>query len=81
MTDVAAICAVDIIAPVTWRTQGFWKSRRGRTFGIVAAFAPTVFAIGVERISGYSRGLAVMIGPFWIGFATVRSALMKDKAL
>jgi len=78
--DVPAICEVNIIAPVTWRTEGFWMNRQGRIFGIVVAFAPTVFAIGLERIAGYSRGLALMIGPLWIGFATVKPAhILKEQ--
>lgn len=75
MTDPAAIAAgpeVSIIAPVGWRTQAFWAARKGRVFGIVVAFSPSVLALGIEAIVGYSRGIAIMVGPLWIGFATAR---------
>jgi len=70
---------VSIITPVTWKANSFWMTRRGRTCGIVLAFSSTTFALGVEVITGSSRGLAVMIGPLWIGFATLRRAHLTDQ--
>jgi len=70
---------VSIITPVTWKANSFWMTRRGRTCGIVLAFSPTTFALGVEAITGSSRGLAVFVGPLWIGFATLRPAHLTDQ--
>lgn len=63
---------VNIISPVKWKTDSFWMTKRGRTCGIVLAFSPTTFALGIEAITGSSRGLALFVGPLWIGFATLR---------
>lgn len=51
-----------------------WKAKRIFQFGqrpaiVVIAFSPRNFTFGVEIINGYAKGLALVIGPFWIGVA------------
>ncbi|PZO77058.1 MAG: hypothetical protein DI640_01360 [Sphingomonas taxi] len=60
---------VSMDAPVKWSVQAFFRATRNYAGGIVLGFAPTFCAIGAELLTGDTRGVAVMIGPFWIGFA------------
>lgn len=75
MTDSATTdqrITIDIRTPEKWAARGFWAWRRRRTFGVVLAFSPVIFAVGVEVLNGYGKGLAVIVGPFWLGFATAK---------
>jgi hypothetical protein len=60
---------VSMDAPIKWATRTFFRATRRHAGGIVLGFAPTFFAIGAELITGRSRGIALMIGPFWLGSA------------
>jgi len=56
-------------APIKWSVRTFFRATRNHAGGVVLGFAPTFFAIGVELITGGTRGVALMIGPFWLGLA------------
>lgn len=60
---------VSMDAPIKWATRTFFRATNRYAGGIVLGFAPTFFAIGAELITGSTRGIALMIGPFWLGFA------------
>jgi len=60
---------IDLRLPAHWAVRHFWIGGR-RKYGVAVAFSPRIFALGVEVINGYGKGLAVMIGPFWIGTLT-----------
>ncbi len=60
---------VSMDAQVKWSVRTFFRATDTHAGGIVLGFAPTFFAIGVEMITGDTRGVALMIGPFWLGFA------------
>lgn len=60
---------VSMDAQVKWSVRTFFRATRNRAGGIVLGFAPTFFALGIELITGDTRGVALMIGPFWLGFA------------
>jgi len=55
---------------VRWSARFFFRATRRHAGGIVLGFCPSFFAIGGELITGETRGIALMIGPFWLGFAT-----------
>jgi hypothetical protein len=63
---------INITTPAKWKAQGFWAWRKRRAFGLVLAFCPTMFSFGGELIVGESKGAALIAGPFWLGFATLR---------
>lgn len=63
---------IDIRTPEKWVSRSFWAWRGRRTFGIVIAFCPTVFAAGIEVLNGYGKGAAIVVGPLWLGFATAK---------
>ncbi len=54
---------------VRWSTRFFFRATRRYASGVVLGFCPSLFAIGGELITGETRGIALMIGPFWLGFA------------
>jgi hypothetical protein len=56
-------------AQIKWSVRTFFRATRNHAGGIVLGFAPTFFAIGAELITGDTRGVAFMVGPFWLGFA------------
>lgn len=56
-------------AEIKWSVRTFFRAIRNHAGGVVLGFAPTFFAIGAELITGSTRGVALMIGPFWLGFA------------
>lgn len=60
---------VSMDAQIKWSVRSFFRATRNHAGGIVLGFAPTFFAIGAELITGDTRGVALMIGPFWLGFA------------
>lgn len=60
---------VSMDAQVKWSARTFFRATKNYAGGIALGFAPTFFAIGAELITGDTRGVAFMIGPFWIGFA------------
>jgi hypothetical protein len=64
--------AIDIRTPEKWAARGFWAWRRRRTFGVVLAFSPAIFAAGFEVLNGYGKGVAIMAGPLWLGFITAK---------
>ena len=68
-TKVPLEVHVNMEAPIKWSTRTFFRATPRHVGGIVLGFAPTFFAIGAELITGRSRGVALMIGPFWLGFA------------
>lgn len=68
-TKVPPEVHVNMEAPIKWATRTFFRATRRHVGGIVLGFAPTFFAIGAELITGRTRGVALMIGPFWLGFA------------
>jgi len=60
---------VSMDAQIKWSVRTFFRTTQNHAGGIVLGFAPTFFAIGAELITGDTRGVAFMIGPFWLGFA------------
>ena len=60
---------VSMDAQVKWSVRTFFRATRSHAGGIVVGFAPTFFAIGAELVTGDTRGIALMVGPFWLGFA------------
>ena len=62
---------LDISTPIGWKVRHLWVHKMGRYSAVVFAFCPTHFAVGFEFLVMESKGLAVMLGPFWIGFATL----------
>jgi len=60
---------VNMEAPIKWATRTFFRATRRHVGGIVIGFAPSFFAFGAELITGRTSGIALMIGPFWLGFA------------
>jgi len=60
---------VSMDAQIKWSVRTFFRATRNHAGGVVLGFAPTFFAIGAELITGSTRGIALMIGPFWLGFA------------
>jgi len=71
---VADRITVDIALPEKWKVKHFWAVRQWRAFGVVLAFSPRVFCLGVELIAGTAKGIALCIGPFCLGGATIRLA-------
>lgn len=64
---------INLITPEKWVSRSFWAGRR-RVYGIVIAFSPMIFALGIELIGGEGRkakGAALLLGPCWLGFATL----------
>ncbi len=64
---------VSMDAQIKWSVRTFFRATRNHAGGIVLGFAPTFFAIGVELITGDTRGVAFMVGPLWLGFAISKS--------
>jgi hypothetical protein len=60
---------VSMDAQIKWSVRTFFRATRNHAGGVVLGFAPTFLAIGVELITGDTRGVAFMVGPFWLGFA------------
>lgn len=60
---------VSFETPIKWSKRAFFRATKRHVGGIVFAFAPTYFAIGAELITGDTRGFALILGPFWLGFA------------
>jgi hypothetical protein len=59
---------IDITTPTKWHK--FIGRQIGRTtIGFAAAYSTTAFFVGVELITGSSRGIAFSVGPLWLGFA------------
>lgn len=59
---------IDVRTPVKWRK--FFGRQIGRTtIGMATAFSTTAFFVGIELITGSSRGIAFSLGPIWVGFA------------
>lgn len=59
---------VDMTTPEKWYRSKCW--RWGNTAWIVAvAFCPTHFSLGGELLTGYGKGFALCLGPFWLGTA------------
>ena len=65
---------VNMDAQVKWSVRTFFRATRNHAGGIVLGFAPTFFALGAELITGETRGIAFMVGPFWLGFAVSKFA-------
>lgn len=60
---------VSMDTDVRWSVRHFFRAGHRYAGGIVLGFAPTSFSLGAELITGETRGIALMIGPFWLGFA------------
>ncbi len=60
---------VSMDAQIKWSVRTLFRATRNYAGGIVVGFAPTFCAFGAELITGQTRGVALMIGPFWLGFA------------
>lgn len=60
---------VSMDAQIKWSVRTFFRATENYAGGIVLGFAPTFCAIGAELITGHTRGVALMFGPFWIGIA------------
>lgn len=60
---------VSMDAQVKWSVRTFFRATQNHAGGVVLGFAPTFFAIGAELITGDTSGVAIMVGPFWLGFA------------
>jgi len=56
-------------AQIKWSVRTFFRVTWNYAGGIVVGFAPTFCAFGAELITGPTRGVALMLGPFWLGFA------------
>lgn len=67
MTDIRRV-VVDICTPEGWIVRQFFRFGRRRAAGIVLAFSPRVFALGIELMTGFGKGAALIAGPLWIGF-------------
>jgi len=63
---------IDLRLPEHYVVRHFFTIRKRFAAGIVVAFSPRILAAGIEIMNGYGKGLAVIIGPFWIGFAIAR---------
>ncbi|QAY80445.1 hypothetical protein [Sphingosinicella sp. BN140058] len=59
---------IDITTPSRWNRHVAWRLK-GTSFILAAAFSPTSFYAGVELLTGYGKGLALCLGPVWLGFA------------
>jgi hypothetical protein len=64
---------IDVTTPPKWHTF-IGRQVGSTTCGVAAAFCPTAWYFGLEFITGGSRGLAVCLGPLWIGVALLRTA-------
>lgn len=60
---------IEISTPAGWIVRHFFRIGRHRAAGIVMAFSPRVFALGLELMTGFGKGGAIIVGPLWIGFA------------
>jgi len=60
---------VSMDAQIKWSVRTFFRATENYAGGIVLGLAPTFCAIGAELITGHTRGVALMAGPFWIGIA------------
>lgn len=59
---------IDIATPARWHRSKAWRWGQSRWI-VAAALSPKSFAIGFELMTGYGKGLALYLGPFWIGIA------------
>jgi hypothetical protein len=62
---------INIATPTTWKRHIAWRFG-GTPCIAVIALSVTTLAIGVEVINGYAKGLAVYVGPFWLGLAVAK---------
>ncbi len=60
---------VDLRMPSRWVHRSFWSSKNDVAYGFVVAFSWMNWSAGIELIGGSSKGVAIIIGPFWIGLA------------
>ena len=62
---------IDITTPVAWK--GFWGRRLGRSsWGIACAFSWHAWYVGIQIVGPGKKdfgGLALAIGPLWLGVA------------
>lgn len=59
---------IKLDVPDKWHRNKAWLVARTPMI-IATAYNPHCWAIGFEVLNGYGKGLAVMVGPLWIGFA------------
>ncbi|KMS59989.1 hypothetical protein V474_07820 [Novosphingobium barchaimii LL02] len=75
---IMAWAPIDISTPEKWHRFKAWRWRDS-CWIVAIAFCPTHFSIGAELLTGFGRGVALQIGPFWLGAAANFSSL-KDPA-
>jgi hypothetical protein len=69
---------IDITTPPKWHRSKAW--RWGGSCWIVAgAYCPTVLGVGCELLTGFGKGLALWLGPLWIGIAATRGVHPKGE--
>lgn len=57
-----------LTTPHKWYRSKAWQWGNSKWI-IAAAFCPSVFGIGGELITGYGKGMAIFLGPVWLGVA------------
>jgi hypothetical protein len=60
---------VDLVLPPQYHFTHFWWATPKLACGVVAAVSFRSWVLGLEIITGDVKGLALLIGPFWFGFA------------
>lgn len=66
---------IDLRLPANYAARHFWMWREDKAVGLVTAFNARCWVIGFEIIAGDCRGLAISIGPLWLGIAVYTAAL------
>jgi hypothetical protein len=65
---------ISVVTPAKWKASHFfWAPKGKRAWGIVAAYCPSFFGLAVEVIGPETVGLAIVVGPFWLGVATIKA--------
>lgn len=72
MSDETRRVTIDLTLPTYWQEKHFFCVGDQWICGFVAAISFQSWTLGFEIINGYSRGIAFMIGPLWLGFAALR---------
>ncbi|WP_294390339.1 hypothetical protein [uncultured Sphingomonas sp.] len=64
--------AVDVTTPTGWHPAGAGTTYRGRAWVALAAVSPTHWAVGFELLTRDKIGVALILGPLWLGVATAK---------
>lgn len=59
---------IDVTTPGKWWRSKAWRWGDSRWI-VAAAYCPTMFSVGGELLTGFGKGFALIIGPFWLGVA------------